>query len=185
MSARSDAVQATGARILNAALRLYAAYPVDQIRLEAIAAESDVLVPTIVRRYGGKAGVIVALVTRELSQLAERRTAHDDDPIDVIVDDLVEHYEQYGTAHRPRTREDSPPPSPSATPPPGESSATTADLTPMKLPPPFANSSNRSPDSPLRQLTVPTTFDTRLELLKRIPDWRRNPLNLGRCCRGR
>lgn len=97
MSARSDAVQATGARILDAALRLYAAYPVDQIRLEAIAADADVSVPTIVRRYGGKAGVIVALVTRELSQLAERRTAHADDPIDSIIEDLVEHYEVSGT----------------------------------------------------------------------------------------
>lgn len=96
MSARSDSVQATGTRILDAALRLYSASPFDQIRLESIAADGDVSVPTIVRRYGGKAGVIVALVKRELAQLAERRTAHADDPIETIVTDLVEHYERYG-----------------------------------------------------------------------------------------
>ncbi len=96
MSARSDSVHATGTRILDAALRLYAAHPVDQIRLESIAAGADVSVPTIVRRYGGKAGVIVALVTRELAQLADRRAAHAEDPIEAIVADLVEHYERYG-----------------------------------------------------------------------------------------
>ncbi len=96
MSARSQSVQATGTRILDAALRLYAAHPIDEIRLESIAADADVSVPTIVRRYGGKAGVIVALVTRELTQLVDRRTAHAGDPIEAIVTDLVEHYENYG-----------------------------------------------------------------------------------------
>lgn len=89
-------MHATGTRILDAALALYAAHPVDEIRLESIAADADVSVPTIVRRYGGKAGVIVALVRRELTQLADRRAAHAEDPLETIVADLVEHYERYG-----------------------------------------------------------------------------------------
>ena len=97
MSARAETVNETGARILDATLRLYASHPVDQIRLEVIAMEADVSVPTIVRRYGGKAGAIVALVRRELAQLADRRTAHAADPVETVVADLVEHYERYGS----------------------------------------------------------------------------------------
>lgn len=89
-------MQATSTRILDATLQLYAAHPVDQIRLESIAADAEVSVPTIVRRYGGKAGAIVALVQRELSRLADRRTAHAGDSLETIITDLVEHYERYG-----------------------------------------------------------------------------------------
>lgn len=96
MRARADSVAETGERILDAALVHFAQDPVDRIRLEEIARSAGVTVPTIVRRFGGKAGVIVALVQRELALLAARRTAHADDPVEVVIGDLVEHYERYG-----------------------------------------------------------------------------------------
>lgn len=96
MSARADAVRETGDRILDATLALFARHPVDRIRLDELASTAGVTVPTIVRRYGGKAGVIVALVERELARLAARRTAHADDQLDDVIHDLVAHYEGYG-----------------------------------------------------------------------------------------
>ena len=96
MSARADAVKETGDRILDATLSLFARLPVDRIRLDELASTAGVTVPTIVRRYGGKSGVIVALVQRELARLAARRTAHADDPLDDVIRDLVDHYERYG-----------------------------------------------------------------------------------------
>ncbi len=96
MSARAESIKETGDRILDATLVLFAQRPVDRIRLDEIADTSGVTVPTIVRRYGGKSGVLVALVERELARIAARRTAHADDPLDDVIRDLVEHYERYG-----------------------------------------------------------------------------------------
>lgn len=96
MGARAAAAADTAERILDGALELYARLPVDRIRLEALAERAHVTVPTVVRRFGGRAGVVCALVERELSRLAERRTAHADDGTAQIVHELVEFYEEYG-----------------------------------------------------------------------------------------
>ena len=96
MGARAESIKETGDRILDAALVLFAEHPVDRIRLDEIAGRSGVTVPTIVRRYGGKSGVVVALVEREFTRIAARRTAHTDDPIREVIRDLVAHYERYG-----------------------------------------------------------------------------------------
>ena len=96
MTARAVAVEQTGDRILDAALVLWAEVPFDQLRLETIAERAAVTVPTVVRRFGGKAGVVVSLVERELGRLIDQREAHSGDPTTVVIADLVRFYERFG-----------------------------------------------------------------------------------------
>lgn len=96
MGARAAAAAETAERILDGALELYAELPVDQIRLEALAERAQVTVPTVVRRFGGKPGIVCALVERELSRLAEQRSVHADDATAQIVRDLIAFYESHG-----------------------------------------------------------------------------------------
>lgn len=96
MTVRAATVTETSDRILDAAMSLWTREPFDRIRLDALADRAGVAVPTIVRRFGGKAGVIVALVEREIAALASIRRARATDPTTQVIADLVDHYEAYG-----------------------------------------------------------------------------------------
>ncbi len=97
MTARAEATERTGERILDAMLRRYADLPYDRIRLEDVAADAEVTVQTLVRRFGSKAGVLVATVERELAQLAADRAAALGESPRATLHALVDYYEHHGT----------------------------------------------------------------------------------------
>ena len=96
MSARARATEETGTRVVDAMLSRFAAVPYDQVRLEDVAADAGVTVQTVLRRFGSKAGLMCAVVERELGAIATARAAADTSSPERIVADLVVHYESYG-----------------------------------------------------------------------------------------
>ncbi len=96
MTERAATVERTTDRILDAALRHYAVTPYVDLRLDDLAADAQVTVQTLVRRFGGKAGLIVALVERELGRLAAARAASRGAAVPELIGELVAHYERYG-----------------------------------------------------------------------------------------
>ena len=96
MTLRAASVAETGDRVLDAAFAIWAEMSFDRIRLEALAERAQVTVPTIVRRYGGKAGVILALVEREVAELALARGADAGAPTSRVISELVDFYQGYG-----------------------------------------------------------------------------------------
>jgi AcrR family transcriptional regulator len=96
MGARADAAAATGERILDAAVELFWEQPTDTFSLDDVAHRAGVTVQTVIRRFGGREGLIAAAVARESERV---RTQRDDAPVGdvaVAVRVLVEHYEQTG-----------------------------------------------------------------------------------------
>lgn len=97
MTARADAVARTGERIVDAMLERLRALPYERIRLEDVASDAGVTVQTVIRRFDGKPGLMIATVERELGRIAARReaAAHDDPAATIRA--LVSHYEEYGS----------------------------------------------------------------------------------------
>lgn len=96
MSSRARAAEQTAEKIVDAMLVRFAATPYERIRLDDIAEDAGVTVQTVIRRFGGKAGLLIAVVTRELGRIAAAReaTAHAT-PTETVAA-LVAHYERYG-----------------------------------------------------------------------------------------
>lgn len=96
MTARAEAAEQTGERILDAMLRRYAETPYDQVRLEDVAADAGVTPQTVFRRFGSKPGLLVATVEREQAALArDRAAAMGEGPRDTV-HSLVRFYEHHG-----------------------------------------------------------------------------------------
>ena len=96
MTLRARRAEETADRVLDAALEEYARVPFDLVRLDAVAAGAGVAVQTVLRRFGSKAGLVVALATRELGRIAASRAAGLGAPPADLLHALVEHYEAYG-----------------------------------------------------------------------------------------
>ena len=96
MTARAEAAERTGQRIIDAMLCLYADVPYDRIRLEDVASEADVTVQTVIRRFGTKHGLLAATVERELSRLAADRAAAVGESPEATLHSLVRYYENHG-----------------------------------------------------------------------------------------
>jgi AcrR family transcriptional regulator len=96
MGARAEAAAATGERILDAAEELFWSMPVDLISLDEIARRSGVTVQTVIRRFGGKDGVIAAAAERARGRVAEQRSVGPVGDLASAVAVLVEHYELFG-----------------------------------------------------------------------------------------
>lgn len=96
MSARADTVQQTGERILTAAFDRFKVALFDEVTLDHIAADADVTVQTVIRRYGSKEGIIWALTqTREAQVGAQRGHAPRGDLAGAVAN-LLNHYEAEG-----------------------------------------------------------------------------------------
>ena len=96
MTVRAGRAAETADRVLDAVLVEYARMPFDLVRLEAVAAGAGVTVQTVLRRFGSKGGLVVALAERELGRIAAARAAGLGASPAVLLHALVAHYETYG-----------------------------------------------------------------------------------------
>lgn len=96
MNARADAAHQTAERIVDAMLERLKATPYEHIRIEDVAADAGVTGQTVIRRFGGKAALMIATVERELGRIAAAREAAAQSSPGETLHDLVVHYERYG-----------------------------------------------------------------------------------------
>ena len=95
--ARAESAAATGQRIVAAFLARLMRQWFDQITLEAVAEDAEVTVQTILRRFGGKEGLLSSAVTTLGVEINAQRTTPSGD-LGALVDNLLKDYEQTGDA---------------------------------------------------------------------------------------
>lgn len=96
MKARAAAAAATGERILDAAMEVFWELPTDQVSLDEVARRAGVTVQTVIRRFGGREGLMLAAGARESERIRRQR---DEAPVGDVagaVHVLAEHYERFG-----------------------------------------------------------------------------------------
>lgn len=94
-TARAQSAEATGRRIVEAFLARLMKQWYDEITLDRVAEDAGVTVQTVVRRFGGKEGLLASTVKVIGTQVDARRAAPGGD-VARHVDHLVEDYEQIG-----------------------------------------------------------------------------------------
>jgi AcrR family transcriptional regulator len=95
MTARATATEGTRRRILQAAFDLQSQRLASEIGLDAVAAEAEVSVQTILRHFGSRAGLFDEAVLFAQDQVAEERRAPAGD-VPGALEVLVDHYEKRG-----------------------------------------------------------------------------------------
>jgi AcrR family transcriptional regulator len=95
MGARAEAASATAERILDAATEVFWELPTDQISLDEVARRAGVTVQTVIRRFGGRVGLLAAGVQREAQKIQRQREAPAGD-VAQAVHVLIDHYEALG-----------------------------------------------------------------------------------------
>ena len=98
MTARAESAALTGERILDAAVELFWERPTDRLSLDDVASRADVSVQTVIRRFGGKEGLLVAAVEREGQRVGAQRGTAPVGDVAGAVRVLVDHYEEMGDA---------------------------------------------------------------------------------------
>ena len=96
-SARAEAAEATGKRIVDAFLARLMAQWFDEITLDQIAADAGTTVQTIVRRFGSKEGLLEAGIAQFGAQVNAKRECEPGD-VDAMVSALFKDYEESGDA---------------------------------------------------------------------------------------
>jgi AcrR family transcriptional regulator len=96
MDARAQAAAETGERILDAAAEVFWERPSDQISLDEVALRAGVSVRTVIRRFGGRQGLLAAGVAREVERELGRREAAPVGDVVAAVAVLIENYESTG-----------------------------------------------------------------------------------------
>src|SRR5260370_18327912 len=96
MGARAEAAATTAERILDDAVGVFWELPTDQISLDEVGRRAGVTVQTVIRRFGGREGLLAAAGEREAEEVGRQRgEALPDDPAGAVRV-LVEHYEVFG-----------------------------------------------------------------------------------------
>jgi AcrR family transcriptional regulator len=95
--ARAQAAAATGQRIIDAFLQRLMKQWYDEITLDRVAEDAEVTVQTVVRRFGGKVGLLASAVKVLANQINAQRAAPRGD-VGRLVDNLIADYEQRGDA---------------------------------------------------------------------------------------
>ena len=96
MVARAQSAAATGERILDAAVEVFWELPSAEVSLDEVARRAGVSVQTVIRRFGGRDGLLAAAAEREAERVRDQR---DEAPVGEVrgaVRVLVEHYEAMG-----------------------------------------------------------------------------------------
>lgn len=96
MVVRAESMQATGERILDAVIELFWQRPSDQISLEEVAQRADVSVQTVIRRFGGKDGLMAAAGDREADRVRRQRDEARAGDLNGAIRVLLDHYEELG-----------------------------------------------------------------------------------------
>lgn len=96
MSARAESAELTATRIADAMLQRFATTPYERIRLDDVAADAGVTVQTVIRRFGSKSDLMVAVVERELARIVEARESAAHSSVEATLAALIAHYERYG-----------------------------------------------------------------------------------------
>jgi AcrR family transcriptional regulator len=96
MVARAEAAEATGERILDAAIELFWDRPTDQISLSEVARRADVSTQTIIRRFRTKDELLAAAGEREATRVRRHRDTAPVGDTEGAVRVLVDHYEELG-----------------------------------------------------------------------------------------
>lgn len=96
MVARAEAAATTAERVLDAAAEVFWKLPTDQISLEEIARRAGVTVQTVIRRFGGRDGLLAAAGEREAEKVSRQRDEAVPGDLAGAVRVLVEHYELIG-----------------------------------------------------------------------------------------
>jgi AcrR family transcriptional regulator len=96
MRARADAAAATGERILDAATELFWEQAGAEVSLEQIARRAGVSVRTVIRRFGGRDGLMAAAVQRETERVQRQRDEAAVGDLPGAVRILLDHYEELG-----------------------------------------------------------------------------------------
>ena len=93
--ARAEAAEATAARILEVFRRRLSEDWYDLITLDQVAREAGVTVPTIIRRFGNKEGLLEETQKRMDAEILGRRSVAPGD-LDALIRVLIEDYEAVG-----------------------------------------------------------------------------------------
>jgi AcrR family transcriptional regulator len=96
MVARAEAAAATGERILDAAVEVFWELPFEQISLDEVARRAGVTVQTVIRRFGGRDGLLAAAAEREAERVRRKRQEAPVGDAPGAVRVLVDHYESMG-----------------------------------------------------------------------------------------
>jgi AcrR family transcriptional regulator len=94
-SVRAQSAEETGRRIVDAFLARLMNQWFDEITLDHVAADAGVTVQTVVRRFGGKEGLLATAVQVFAMQVNARRAAPQGD-VECMVNNLLKDYEQSG-----------------------------------------------------------------------------------------
>ena len=95
MTNRAVSVSATSERILDAVTDLFWEHPTDQVVLRDVAERADVTVQTVIRRFGGREGLLAAAAERAMSRTRAERSVTPGD-VETALDVLLDHYGQAG-----------------------------------------------------------------------------------------
>lgn len=95
MVARAQAAAETGERILDAAVEVFFEEPSASISLDEVARRAGVTVQTVIRRFGGREGLLAAAATREVTKIRRERDVMPGDYA-AAVRVLIGHYERTG-----------------------------------------------------------------------------------------
>lgn len=95
MVARAQAAAETGERILDAAVEVFFEEPTARISLDEVARRAGVTVQTVIRRFGGREGLLAAAGARESEKVRRERAVEPGD-FAGAVRVLVDHYERTG-----------------------------------------------------------------------------------------
>jgi AcrR family transcriptional regulator len=98
MTARAEAAAATRERILDAAVAVFWERPLVDISLEEVARRADVSLPTVIRHFRDRAGLIAAAGEREYERVRRQRDEAPVGNMRAAVRILVDHYEELGDA---------------------------------------------------------------------------------------
>ena len=96
MRARAEAAAETRGRILRAVLELHVERFHDQITLEEIARRAGVSVQTVLRQFGTRERLVSAAAELATREVIEQRSAAPVGDIEGAVENLLEHYEEWG-----------------------------------------------------------------------------------------
>ncbi|MBK9738034.1 MAG: TetR/AcrR family transcriptional regulator [Actinobacteria bacterium] len=96
MSGRADSAAQTAERILDAAVQGFWDNPSAQVSLDDVATRAGVSVRTVIRRFGGREGLMTAAAAREQGRTLAERDAAPVGDLAAAVGVLVDHYERLG-----------------------------------------------------------------------------------------